>query len=224
MGAPAPTTQEPPLDIGKAIHGLFNEVISGTAHLNAAKSLAKASKTHPVIMNTSPAFFNLTIQGHLEAAQLCAARLFDEHKDCVGIPWLLKQAKHRREEFSYRTADELDYAIKEAERVCAAEASVLASLKHRRDRWLAYLDKKTIRDPEQFANDTKLTYQELEDLFGSAAGILNIMADLRGEAGFLIFGDDYDDLSHTLDLIEKRVQANAQELERRIGPRPELSE
>src|SRR5260370_41155469 len=138
MGTPAPTTQQP-LDIGKALHELFSEVISGTAHLNAARSLAEASKTHPVIMMASPAFFRLTIQAHLEAAQLSAARLFDEHKDCAGIPWLLKQAKHRREEFSYRTADELDYAIKEAERVCAAEASVLASLKHSRDRWLAPL-------------------------------------------------------------------------------------
>jgi hypothetical protein len=48
----------------------------------------------------------------------------------------------------YRTADELDEAIKEAEQACAAETSVLTALKHRRDRWLAHLDKKTIRDPE----------------------------------------------------------------------------
>ena len=222
MGTPAPTTQQP-LDIGKALHELFSEVISGTAHLNAARSLAEASKTHPVIMMASPAFFRLTIQAHLEAAQLSAARLFDEHKDCAGIPWLLKQAKHRREEFSFRTADELDNAIREAEGICATQSSVLASLKLRRDRWLAHLDKKTIRDPEQFANDTKLTYLELESLFGCAEIILNSVADQRGEAGFLIFGDDYDDLSHTLDLMEKPVQANAPELERRIGPCPGLS-
>jgi hypothetical protein len=117
MGTPIAAAQQPPVDISKALHGLFNEVISGTAHLNAAKSLAKASKTHPVIINASPAFFNLTTRAHLEAAQLCAARLFDDHRDCAGIPWLLKQARHRREEFSYRTADELDEAIKEAEQM-----------------------------------------------------------------------------------------------------------
>ena len=223
MGTLAPTIQQPPLDISKSLRELFNEVISGTAHLNAARRLAEASKTHPIIMKASPSFFNLTIQAHLEAAQLSAARLFDEHKDCAGIPWLLKQAKHRRKEFSFRTTDELDNAIREAEGICATQSSVLASLKLRRDRWLAHLDKKTIRDPEQFANDTKLTYLELESLFGCAEIILNSMADQRGEAGFLIFGDDYDDLSHTLDLMEKGVQANAQELERRIGPCPELS-
>jgi hypothetical protein len=217
MGTPAPTTQQP-LDIGRALHGLFNEVISGTAHLNAAKSLAEAAKSRPAIMRASPSFFNLTTHAHLEVAQLHAARLFDTHDDCAAIPWLLKQAKYRREEFSFRTADELDEVIKEAERVCAAKASVLTALKHRRDRWLAHLDKKTIRDPEQFAKDTKLTYPELEDLLASAGQILNTMADLRGEAGYLIFGEDYDDLSHTLDLVEKGVQANAQELERRIGP------
>jgi hypothetical protein len=53
MGTLAPTNQQPPLDISKALHELFNEVISGTAHLNAARSLAEASKTHPVIMMPS---------------------------------------------------------------------------------------------------------------------------------------------------------------------------
>jgi AbiU2 len=215
MGTSVPTTQPEPLDIDKVLHGLFNEVISGTAHFNAAKRLAEAAKSHPVIMSASPSFFNLTTRAHLEAAQLCAARLFDTHDDCAGILWLLRQAKHRREEFSSRTTGELDEAIKQAERVCAAKESVLTALKHRRDRWLAHLDRKTIRDPEQFARDTKLTYPELEDLLASAADILNTIADLRGHAGFLIFGDDYDDLSHSVDLIEKGVQANAEELERR---------
>lgn len=223
MGTQASTTEQQPLDISKALHELFNEVIDGTAHLNAANNVAERSKTHPILMKASPAFFNLTIQAHLEAAQLCAARLFDEHKDCAGIPWLLKQAKQRREEFSRRSADELDKAIREAEGICAAETPVLASLKVRRDRWLAHLDKKTIKDPEQFENDTKLTYQELEGLFACAEIILNGMADQRGEAGFLIFGDDYDDLSHAIDLMEKGAQANAEELQRRIGPCPELS-
>ena len=221
MGALASTNQQPPLDISKALYELFNEVISGTAHLNAARSLAEASKTHPVIMKTSPSFFNLTIHAHLEAAQLSAARLFDEHKDCAGIPWLLKQAKHRRGEFSFRTADELDNAIREAGGICATQSSVLASLKLRRDRWLAHLDKKTIRDREQFVNDAKLTYPELESLFACAEIILNGMADQRGEAGLLVFGDDYDDLSHTVDLMEKGCEASAQELERRIGPCPQ---
>jgi hypothetical protein len=49
------------------------------------------------------------------------------------------------------------------------------------------------------------------------------MADLRGEPGFLIFGNDYDDLSHTLELFEKGAQANAQELEQRIGPCADLT-
>src|SRR5260370_35076796 len=119
MGTPAPTTQQP-LDIGKALHELFSEVISGTAHLNAARSLAEASKTHPVIMMASPAFFRLPIQAHLEAAHLSAARLFDEHKDCPGIPWLLKQAKHGRCDFGYLTAAECANAIRKTTEICIA--------------------------------------------------------------------------------------------------------
>jgi hypothetical protein len=199
------------LDIYKALYGLFCEVIAGTAHLNAAKSVAEASKSHPVLMRVSPSFFNLTTRAHLEAAQLCAARLFDTHSECVGILWLLKQAKHRREEFSHRSVGDLDEAIRDAEHICAAKASVLAALKHRRDKWLAHLDKKTIRDPEQFAKDARLSCPELEDLFASATNILNTMADLHGQAGYLVFGDDYDDLSHTLELVEKGVQANTLE-------------
>ena len=179
------------------------------------------------MIQASPSFFNLTTRAHLEAAQLCAARLFDIHEDCAGIPWLLKQAKYRAEEFNHRTSIDLEHAIAEAEESCAAKAKVLAAIKHRRDRWLAHLDRRTIRDRDQFAKDAQLTYPELEQLFACAAEILNTMADLRGQAGFLIFGDDYDDLHHTLSLVEKGVQANAQELERRTnlpdsGPAPGL--
>jgi hypothetical protein len=175
-----------PLDIGRALWGLFHEVIAGTAYLNAAKSLAEASKSHPVMMRASPSFFNLTTRAHLEAAQLCAARLFDSHGDCAGIPWLLKQAKHRPAEFSHRAANELKDAIAEAEEICAAKARVVAAIKHGRDRWLAHLDRRTIREPEQFEKDAQLTYSELEELFACASRILNTMADLCGQAGVVL--------------------------------------
>ena len=76
MGTPV-TIQPEPLDIYKALHELFHEVIGGTAHLNAAKSLAEAAKSHPVIMKASPSFFRFTTLAHLESAQLAASRLFD---------------------------------------------------------------------------------------------------------------------------------------------------
>jgi hypothetical protein len=210
MTLPTNVAQVPPLDISKALHELFEVAISGAAHLAAAKSVAQAAESHPVIMNASPAFFRLTTHAHLECAQMSAARLFDKEHN-VGIPWLLKQARNRREEFSSRTDSEFDEAIESAERACTAKA--LVPLKHRRDRWLTHLDKKTIRDPKQFEIDAKMTCSELEDLFDSARDILNAMSNLRGEAGFLILGEDYNDLSHTLDLVAKGVQANAQELE-----------
>jgi hypothetical protein len=208
--------QVPPLDISKALHELFEVAISGAAHLTAAKSVAQAAESHPVIMSASPLFFRLTTHAHLDAAQMSAARLFDK-EDNVGIPWLLNQAKHRRKEFSFRTENELKAAIAMAEQALAAQASVLVALKCRRDKWLGHLDKNAIRDPQQFQKDAQMTRSQLEDLFDSARDILNVMSNLHGEAGFLIFGDDYDDLSHTLDLIAKGVQANAQELAQRIG-------
>src|SRR5271169_2346290 len=100
------TTQQEPLDISKVLYALFQDVIGGTAHLNAAKSLIDAEKNHPVIMKASPSFFRLTTEAHLESAQFAAARLFDEDRknECVGIPWLLKQATLRRNEFRNDTA------------------------------------------------------------------------------------------------------------------------
>lgn len=223
MSTPVPATQLPSLDIGTAINELFNEVIIGTAYLSFAKSIAGATKSHPVIMTVSPHFFDMTTNAHLECAQLYAAKLFDEHPDCASVPWLLKQARHRNGEFRNATDVDLDAAIKNAEAISSAQASVLASLKHRRDRWLAHLDKKTIRDPLTFAGNAKLTLKELEGIFAGATEILNDMAVLDGVAGFLIDGTEYDDFSQTLQLIDKGVQANAKELEQRIGPNPGLS-
>jgi hypothetical protein len=223
MSTPARTTQLPALDIGKALYELFNEVIIATANLSIAKSLLEASKNRPATMEASGSFFSLTIHAHIESAQLYAAKLFDEHDDCASIPWLLKQARNRSDEFKNRPAAELQEAIEEAEQTRIMLTPVLTTLKNRRDRWLAHLDRKTVRDPAQFARDSELTYPELDGLFTLAAHILNTMADLHGVPGFIIDGRDYDDFSHTLDLIEKGIQANAQELDRRIGPCPDLS-
>jgi hypothetical protein len=109
---------------------------------------------------------------------------------------------------------------KNAEAISLAQALVLASLKHRRDRWLAHLDRKTIRDPATFAENAKLTLKELEGIFAGAAEILNDMAVLHGVPGFLIDGSEYDDFSFTLQLINKGVQSKANEVEQRFGPCP----
>jgi hypothetical protein len=223
MSTSAPATQLPPLDIATAINELFNEVIIGTAYLSFAKSIAAATKSHPIIVTVSPHFFDMTTNAHLECAQLYAAKLFDEHPDSASVPWILKQARYRREDFKNGTDAELTVAIKNAETISMAQVSVLASLKHRRDRWLAHLDKKTIKDPAKFAENAKLTLKELEGIFAGATEILNDMAVLHGVPGFLINGSEYDDFSPTLQLIDKGVQANARELEQRIGPCPELS-
>jgi AbiU2 len=223
MSTPAQATQLPPLDIATAINELFSEVIIGTAYLSFAKSIAGATKSHPIILKVSPHFFDMTTNAHLECAQLYAAKLFDEHSDCASVPWLLKQARHRRADFKNGTDTELDAAIKNAEALSLAQASVLASLKHRRDRWLAHLDRKTIRDPMTFAGNAKLTLKELEGIFAAATEILNDIAVLHGVPGFLIHGSEYDDFLPVLQLIDKGVQANAKELEQRIGPYPELS-
>ena len=137
--------------------------------------------------------------------------MFDAQKDCAGIPWLIAQAVNRREEFSHRTDADLNETIVEAQHTLVRLAPVLSALKGRRDRWLAHIDKRSIRDPEQFERDVRLTYPELEAVFASANEILNRMADFHGQAGYLVFSDDYDDLPNTLDLIEKGVRANAQE-------------
>jgi hypothetical protein len=147
MNTSGTAKQLPPLDIGRTLRELFGEVRNGTAHLNAAKSLAKASESHPIIMRVSPLFFTLTTRAHLYAAQLCAARLFDTHDDCAGIWWLLKQAKQRPGEFNHRTTSKRDETIREIEQTCNDKQSVLAAIKCRRDRWLTHLDKRTIRAP-----------------------------------------------------------------------------
>jgi hypothetical protein len=118
---------------------------------------------------------------------------------------LLIQGFHQSRRFLCRPTSELESAIKESEQVCAAKASVLMALRDRRDRWLAHLDRKTIGDPAQFSQNAKLTYPELEDLFDAATHVLNLIADLHGVPGFQIGGEDYDDFSRTLELIEKGV-------------------
>jgi hypothetical protein len=217
---------EPSLLESKGFDALFNEVIIGTANLSIARSLLEASKNRPATMRASGSFFSLTIHALLESAQVYAAKLFevDKRGECASIPWLLKKARARREKV--KAQDRIDAELKvieEAERKLIALGPLLRSLKNRRDRWLVHLDGKTVRDPAQFSKDSALTYPELEDVFAQATHILNSMAKLYKDDRVLINGRDYDDSSHTLDLIEKGIRANEQELERRVGPCPDVS-
>jgi AbiU2 len=201
-------TQQPALDFGRALYGLFQQAIYGVAHLNAAKSILEARRMHPALLAASPLFFDLTTLAHLDAAQLYAAKLFEEGKrnQSVTIPWLLEQAKQHRREFSQRTHDEQDEGIKEAEQVYFATSTLTAVLKHRRDKWLAHLDKQAVTNPEKVTAYAKLTISQLEGLLACATAILNTLADLCAQPGFLIHPDDYNDLSRTLGLVEKGLK------------------
>jgi len=222
MGTPAQVAQMAPLDIGNAIHELVNQVTIGTAHLSFAKSVAAATNSHPVILSVSPHFFVMTTNAHLECAQLYAAKLFDKPRDCASIPWLLEQARNRPQAFANATITELGVAIQGAEAISSAQDPLLTSLKHRRDRWLAHLDRKTVKDQATFAENAKLTFKELEGIFAAATEILKSMAILHGAGESVIDGSHYNDFAPTLQLIEKGVQANATELEQRIGPCPDV--
>jgi hypothetical protein len=195
--------QKASIKVSDVLLMLFGHAIHGRAHLTAAKSIIDTDKIHPELIRVSYSFFFYSTLAHLESAQLCAARLFDGDRCVTAIPWLLARAKERFGEFAKTDKKDADEWIKEAEETREQSTKVLAALKLRRDRSITHLDREVIKNPKQFAEDSKLTYDQLALALYAASDILNILARLCHQAGFEIHPDDYNDLSKTIELMEK---------------------
>lgn len=103
---------------------------------------------------------------------------------------------------------------------------VLASIRKRRNEWLAHLDPATVTDPKALSAQAKLTVPDLEQAFTETENMLIKLACFYdGTFGELKFigGDDYET---TLDWIRKAKCAWIKKYEEEFGagswtePRP----
>jgi hypothetical protein len=204
------------------LDALKKQVLVGRTYLDTAKGLLKAD---PVLLQTAQTFFGLTTDGSLELAQMAIARLYDTTKGTMTIAKMLDQAELKACSFQRGTPQEVRLAIAESKKIVLGLESVLASIRERRNGWLAHLDLETIADPKALEERAKLTLPDLERAFKDTEKILLQMSSLyEGITGELkyIGGDDYEG---ALDWIRKAKCAAIEKYEQEFkerwdSPRP----
>lgn len=198
-------------DMKVLIRALVNEVIMGTTHLAIVNGLNEAD---PVVLGTASVFFGLTIRGHLEAAQMYAAKLFDTHRDAETIHTLLSAAGQNAHLFSNATSQQVDRAVGMARQRIKQLDPIMKSVRARRNKVLAHLDPETVRDAVKVAKDARLTLADLSKVFDAAHGIVNEISILWMKTSHLRSFPFDDDYKHALDLIAEAECARIQKYER----------
>lgn len=204
------------------LDALQKQVLVGRTYLDTAKGLLAAD---PVLLQTAPTFFGLTIDGCLELAQLAIARLYDKTKGTMTVSKMLDRANQEAGLFHRASAQEVRQAIADSEKVVLGLDSVLASIHERRNGWLAHLDPQTIADPKVLSARATLTVPDLEKAFKQTEEMLLKLSSLYdGTIGELkyIGGDDY---GVALNWIRLAKCAFIEKYEREFkvnwdGPRP----
>ena len=176
----------------QVLDALKRQVLNGKSYLRIANGLAQAD---PVILQTAPTFFYMTIDGSLELAQIAAARLYDRTKGAVTVIAMLCDAASKADTFQNGDRMQVDKALlKSVQRVIAIQPFVDA-IRRRRNKWLAHLDAETVRDPVALVAKAKLTAPDLERVLGETEAIVldlsNLYEGVFGELSY-IGADDYE--------------------------------
>lgn len=201
---------------------LEKQVLVGRTYLDTARGLLKAD---PVLLQASPTFFGLTIDGSLELSQMAVARLYDVTKGTMTVPKLLRRAEMEAGSFQRGTPQEVRQTIADSDKAVAELEPVLAAIRDRRNAWLAHLDPQTIRDPQALEARAKVTMPDLEKLFKETEHILLAMSSLYdGTSGELKY-IGWDDYEVALNWIRLAKCAHIEQYEKEFqvkwdGPRP----
>jgi len=205
------------------LDALKNQVLVGKSYLDLAEGLLRAD---PVILQTAPTFFGLTMDGSLEQAQMAIARLYDRTRGAVTVQGMLGQAAAEVNSFNRGTKEEVSEAIADSNKKVGELEPILASIRKRRNEWLAHLDPRTVADPKALAVHANLTIPDLDLAFKETEGMLvKLSCAYDGTFGELKFigGDDYETV---LDWIRRAKCASIERFEEQFGagswtgPRP----
>lgn len=175
----------------QTLDALKNQVLVGKSYLDVAKGLLQAD---PVIIQTAPTFFGLTLDGSLELAQIAIARLYDRTRGTITMMAALWEAANQRDTFQRGDRTRINEAILTSARRLIGIQPIIDAIRRRRNEWLAHLDPRTVADPKALSAKAKLSIPDLELAFQETEETLLELSSLyEGIIGDLQFigGDDY---------------------------------
>lgn len=152
------------------LRALTSEVALGRTHLAIAKRLRVAPKA---VLHKAPTFFNLTHNAHLDAAYLCAAKLYDKQKKATTVRKTLDEAERTAGTFGKSSAENVRTIVAAARKEIERFEKTIDALGDRRNEYIAHLGPEKITDPKALGKAPALTFDELDELLVGTGNILN---------------------------------------------------
>ena len=162
-------------EIEQIIGALLYQTAAGTAHLTVARGLAE---TDPVVLNAARTFFSMTIDAHISATLMYAARMHDDQRNAVTVGTLLECVAKAIAPPKYGTLEQVKEAISFAKEKLTELEGALKHIKKVRNRRLAHTDPHMLEDPAFAMREIKEDATDLGAIYLRTGLLLNRFSGL----------------------------------------------
>jgi hypothetical protein len=191
------------LGIGELLGWLKGQAVYGRTHLEIAKGLAAAQAE---TARVAPTFFDLTLEAHLQAAQMYVAKLYDKQADAVTVKTLLDRTERLAATFPSAKPERVREIVQIALSTIAELEPKLDAVQIRRNEYLAHLDPGTIRNIDSMNRRAALTIADLDFILVETTNILNLFSQAFDGTLSTPMLTGFDDYKNVLKLVW-RVEA-----------------
>lgn len=185
-------------DFEKAANALANECFHGGIHLDICGGLFKMD---PFIGNHAPVFWMYTFYAHLNAAQMFAIKLFDNHSNAVTVLQFVEMARLRASEFPHGTEAKVLETIKLAEKAIAELEPTIKILRKRRNDFIAHISPKLVFNRELLEKGKLLTMPQIREVLLGGGHILNDFLQIWCKTSNQLRDSHSDDYKKVLAIV-----------------------
>jgi hypothetical protein len=180
------------LRIESMLTALKAQGIFGRTHLYIAKGLIAAKST---VLTIAPKFFEMTLDAHLQAVQIYAAKLYDKNSKSVTVELFVRKAARSEAHFLCAKPSDVRGAVEIARLMITNLKPSLEALQIRRNEYLAHVDPMTVIDIASMHVRAALTIADLDSVLVETTNILNLFSQLLDgtlSVPMLQGADDYE--------------------------------
>ncbi|MGB6875890.1 MAG: hypothetical protein WBD87_07625 [Candidatus Acidiferrales bacterium] len=211
----------------KIIERLTEFIVLGKAHVEIGKGIANTITGDPVISGVAPVFWGMSITAHIDAAQMFAFKLFDTRSGSMTVQYLLERAQECSTDFQRATPEQVSALIRDACTDIRGIADSLKPLRAKRNRILAHVDSTIVGDPGRLAKETKVTFGDLDRIFGAGGKIVNTISGAFRDISSSLVLTGTTDYESVVQLIVDAKHAQVDRYEKEFNqpspfPRPKL--
>lgn len=186
------------LGIREMLAWLKGEAAYGRTHLEIAKGLVAAEAE---TARVAPTFFSLTLDAHVQAAQMYVAKLYDKKREAVTVKMLVERAGRSEGAFPSAKPERVREIVQDARAAIAQLKPKLKAVEIRRNEYLAHLAPATICDIGSMNDRAKLAISDLDFALLETTNILNQFSqalDTTLSSPILFGSDDYEKVLNLL--------------------------